>query len=119
MSKLYEKLKHAERARHPEGRAQGSILTDALKRAGEPRPLPPEPVAQAVASQPPAPSSRSLGGYALVMAVGVALGALAAHLLANQSPTLESPALRAQAQAPAALKMDYRLDLTRTGGAAR
>ncbi len=112
MSKLYEKLKHAERARHPEGRAQGSILTDALKRAGEPRPLPPEPVAQA-------PAARPLGAYALVMAIGVGFGALGTHFLANRSQALEAPAPGAQPQAPAALKMDYRLDLTRTGGAAR
>ena len=110
MSKLYDQLKNAAKARAEAAASaepsQNSLLSSALKRA-QADPATPRPP-QAVPAVPVA-----LRSLAAVAALGIVAGAvLGGGFMAWRHAT---PTRAAQD----GLKLDYRLDLTRTGGAAR
>jgi len=121
MSRLYDALRRAEAER--ERLRNGGAPAPPPAATGEPRrPLPRERARAA-------PQLASLARGLLIFASGAAL-ALAAVQLTPRLRVASSAAVEVPAAAggeeqpalpvpPAALKLDYRLDLTRTGGAAR
>jgi hypothetical protein len=113
MSRLYDALRRAEaerdRVRH------GGPELPALARTPRPRQRPRIKLREAL--QLP-PFARGL----LIFASGAALALAAVQLAPRLRPASPLPATRTRpafVASPASLKLDYRLDLTRTGDAAR
>jgi len=110
MSKLYDQLKNAAKARAEAAASaepsQNSLLSSALKRA-QAEPAAPQPP-QAVPAVPV-----PLRSLAAVAALGIVAGALLGGGFMAWRDTTPAAPLRD------GLKLDYRLDLSRTGGAAR
>ncbi len=110
MSRLYDALRRAE-AERERIRNGGPELPPLAAAFEAPR------AARVRRRAPPqlAPLARGL----LIFASGAAVALAAVHLLPQLRPAPRPEARSAFAAAPAALKLEYRLDLTRTGGAAR
>jgi len=109
MSRLYDALRRAEAER--ERIRNGGPELPAL---APPPEMPRRPHARFRHPPQLAPLARGL----LIFASGAALALAAVQLVPRLRPAARAEARPAYA-APAALKLEYRLDLTRTGGAAR
>jgi hypothetical protein len=119
MSRLYDALRRAEAER------------ERIRNGGAPLPPPADEPPRRPLPRPRARSAPQLASFArglLIFASGAALALAAVQLTSRLRPhsgvPVESHAARPEAQpalsvAPTALKLDYRLDLTRAGGAAR
>ena len=107
MSRLYDALRRAEAERE-------------RIRSGGPE-LPARAPAPEIARRPrfrPAPQLAPFARGLLIFASGAALALVAVQLVPRLRSATRAEAPPAHA-APAMLKLEYRLDLTRTGGAAR